>query len=163
MIDVPEAALKLSPELRSKLATALAGLQQPDRRRKFLIAIPGLKERAKTLIELVDAATFIFADRPLLLDARATALMTDEARALLAALAPALEAVEPWSVAETEQAVRACAEQRGAKLGSVAQPLRAALTGRTTSPSIFDVLMVLGKGESLARLWDQVHPEAIQR
>jgi len=163
MIDAPAAARDLSPQLQRKLAIALTGLQQPDRRAKFLIAVPGLKDRAKTLIELVDAATFIFADRPLLLEERAKALMTDEARTLLAALLPALEAVEPWNMGETERAVRACAEQLGAKLGSVAQPLRAALTGRTTSPPIFDVLVALGKEESLARLRDQVRPEAIRR
>jgi len=162
-LDVPEAAVKLAPELRSKLATALAGMQRPGLREKFLIAMPGLKERAKTLIELVDAATFIFADRPLPLDDRATVLMTVEARALLATLVPVLEAVEPWSVRAIEQALRVCAEHQGAKLGGIAQPLRAALTGRTTSPSIFDVLTTLGKRESLARLRDQVHSEVVQR
>jgi len=67
-----------------------------------------------------------------------------------------LGAIEPWSAETTEQAVRAFAERKGIKLGSVAQPLRAALTGRTTSPPIFDVLVVLGKAESLGRLQDQV-------
>ena len=67
-----------------------------------------------------------------------------------------LDAVESWSAETTEQAVRTFAERNGLKLGSVAQPLRAALTGRTTSPPIFDVLAVLGKSESLARLQDQV-------
>ena len=66
-----------------------------------------------------------------------------------------LEAVEPWTAEATEQAVRAFAERKGIKLGAVAQPLRAALTGRTTSPPIFDVLAVLGKRESLGRLRDQ--------
>ena len=68
---------------------------------------------------------------------------------------PELARVEPWTASATEQAVRAFAERKGAKLGAVAQPLRASLTGRTTSPGIFEVLTVLGKAESLARIADQ--------
>jgi glutamyl-tRNA synthetase len=71
--------------------------------------------------------------------------------------------VEPWSAETTEQAVRAFAERKGLKLGNVAQPLRAALTGRTTSPPIFDVLAVLGKSESLGRLQDQAGPSTANR
>ena len=74
---------------------------------------------------------------------------------MIADLLPALEAVIPWEQESLENAVRSFAERRGLKLGSVAQPLRVALTGRTTSPGIFDVLGVLGKAESLARLRDQ--------
>ena len=117
--------------------------------------MPELKERAKTLVELIDAASFIWAARPLALDDKAAALLTPEARALLAEIIPDLEAVEPWTAEATEQAVRGYAERKGAKLGAVAQPLRAALTGRTTSPGIFNVLAVLGRQESLARLRDQ--------
>jgi glutamyl-tRNA synthetase len=97
----------------------------------------------------------LFADRPLVLDEKASGLLTSEARELIGELADELAAVEPWRAETTEEAVRAFAERKGAKLGSVAQPLRAALTGRTTSPGIFDVLAVLGKAESLARLTDQ--------
>jgi glutamyl-tRNA synthetase len=136
----PELASKLTPELRGKLVAAM----------------PGLKERAKTLVELVDAARYIFADRPLALDDKAAGLLTAEARSLLGEISHELKQVEPWTVEATEQAVRAFAERRGIKLGGVAQPLRAALTGRTTSPPIFDVLAVLGKSESLSRLQDQV-------
>jgi glutamyl-tRNA synthetase len=135
-----ELAAKLTPELRQKLKAAM----------------PGLKERAKTLVELLDGARFIFADRPLVLDDKAAGLLTTEARALLGDLAEDLAAVEPWSAETTEQAVRTFAERKGLKLGGVAQPLRAALTGRITSPPIFDVLAVLGKDESLGRLRDQV-------
>jgi glutamyl-tRNA synthetase len=98
------------------------------------------------------------AERPLALDDKATALLTDEARQLLGGLSEDLAVVEPWSAETTEQAVRAFADRKGIKLGSVAQPLRAALTGRTTSPPIFDVLAVLGKSESLRRLQDQLLP-----
>jgi glutamyl-tRNA synthetase len=135
-----ELAAKLTPELRQKLKAAM----------------PGLKERAKTLVELLDGARFIFADRPLVLDDKAAGLLTTEARALLGDLAEDLAAIEPWSAESTEQAVRTFAERKGLKLGGVAQPLRAALTGRITSPPIFDVLAVLGKDESLGRLRDQV-------
>ena len=134
-----ELAAKLDPELRAKL----------------LAAMPGLKERAKTLVELLDSARFLTSGRPLVLDEKAAALLTAEARAVLGEIATELEVVEPWTAEQAEQALRTFAERKGAKLGSVAQPLRAALTGRTTSPGIFDVLAVLGKSESLARLRDQ--------
>jgi glutamyl-tRNA synthetase len=89
------------------------------------------------------------------MEQKAQALLTAEARALLARLADRLSANASWSAATTEQDVRAVADEAGVKLGSVAQPLRAALTGKTTSPGIFDVLEVLGQEESLARLRDQ--------
>lgn len=124
-------------------------------RTKLLTAMPGLKERAKTLIELLDNASFLWAERPLALDEKAKALLTPEGRTVIQSLIPRLQAAAEWSAASTEAAVRAFAEGTGLKLGAVAQPLRAALTGRTTSPGIFDVLAVLGKEESLARLSDQ--------
>jgi glutamyl-tRNA synthetase len=127
----------------------------PAVREQVIAAMAELKERAKTLIDLVDAAGFIWATRPLALDDKAKAVLTAEARALLANVTPALASIEPWTAEASEQAVRAFAEQAGAKLGAVAQPLRAALTGRTTSPGIFTVLAVLGRQESLARLRDQ--------
>lgn len=123
-------------------------------RAQLLKAMPALKERAKTLIELIDGAYFIFADRPLQLDPKAAALLTGENRKLIGQLHSALENVQTWSGAATEAALRAFAEEKGLKLGAVAQPLRAALTGRTTSPGIFEVLDVLGREESLARLKD---------
>jgi glutamyl-tRNA synthetase len=122
--------------------------------------MPSLKERAKTLVELIDSAGFLFADRPIALDDKASAVMTDEARALIKAVLPDLEAVEPWGAASAEQTVRAFAERAGVKLGAIAQPLRTALTGRITSPGIFEVLTVLGKIESLARLRDQAEKAA---
>jgi glutamyl-tRNA synthetase len=124
-------------------------------RGKLLAAMPGLKERAKTLVELVDGARFLFADRPIVLDEKANALLTDDARRVLADLHNELAAIEPWTAETTERAVRGFTERAGLKLGAAAQPLRAALTGRTTSPGIFDVLAVLGKPESLGRLADQ--------
>src|SRR5436190_71065 len=127
----------------------------PAVREQVMAAMPELKERAKTLVELIDAASFLWASRPLALDDKAATLLTPDARALVAEILPDLEAVEPWTAEAAEQAVRSYAERKGAKLGSVAQPLRAALTGKTTSPGIFNVLAVLGREESLARLRDQ--------
>jgi len=137
---------------------ALAAKLTPALREKLIAAMPGLKERAKTLIELIESARYLYADRPLPLDDKAAALLTPDARALMGKLAPELGRIEPWSAETAEAAVRAFAEREGAKLGAVAQPLRAALTGRTTSPGIFDVLAVLGREESLARLADQARP-----
>jgi glutamyl-tRNA synthetase len=133
----------------------IAAKLTPSVRGQILAAMPELKERAKTLLELIDTASFIWAARPLALDEKAKTLLTPEARAVLGEVIPELEAVEPWTAAATEQTVRGYAERKAAKLGTVAQPLRAALTGRATSPGIFNVLVVLGRHESLARLRDQ--------
>jgi glutamyl-tRNA synthetase len=124
-------------------------------RAQLLAAMPHLKERAKTLIDLIDGSYFIFADRPLELEPKALALLTADTRQLIGRLRAALETVTPWSAETTEAAMRAFAEDNNLKLGAVAQPLRAALTGRTTSPGIFDVLAVLGRQECLDRLADQ--------
>jgi glutamyl-tRNA synthetase len=124
-------------------------------RAQLLQAMPGLKERAKTMVELIDSANYIFADRPLQMDAKAAALLTPDTRTLIGRLRDALEAVTAWSAESTEAAMRIFAEQNGLKLGAVAQPLRVALTGRTTSPGIFDVLAVLGREACLDRLGDQ--------
>ena len=135
----PEAAQKLDERKRAKLRAA----------------IPGLKERAKTLVELLDGARFLFATRPLPIDEKAADILAKGGRAHLAALLPKLGAAPDWSGPALEAIVRAYAEETGAKLGSVTQPLRAALTGRSTSPGIFDVLTVLGRKESLGRIEDQ--------
>jgi glutamyl-tRNA synthetase len=120
-------------------------------------AIPGLKERAKTLVELLDGAGFLFSSRPLPMDDKAAEILAKGGRAHLQALLPRLTAAD-WTGAALEAAVRAYAEETHAKLGAVAQPLRAALTGRSTSPGIFDVLTVLGREESLGRIGDQASP-----
>ncbi len=134
----------------------LAAPLRPELKDRLTQAMPGLKERAKTLIELLDSAYYLTAQRPLTLDDKARALLSDEGRARLAGVRPRLEAVTDWSAASTEGAVRHYAETAGCKLGQVAQPLRAALTGRTTSPPLFDVMAVLGRDETLARLGDQM-------
>jgi glutamyl-tRNA synthetase len=144
----------LVPELPD--GAELAARIDADGWRRLERAMPGLKERAKTLVELLDNAAFLFGKRPLLLDGQAAKLLDDAGRQVLGRLLPRLEAVERWRPEELEAAVRAVAEEAGLKLGKLAQPLRAALTGRATSPGIFDVLDVLGREESLARIRDQV-------
>ncbi|MEX6507620.1 glutamate--tRNA ligase [Jiella sp. M17.18] len=118
-------------------------------------AMPGLKERAKTLVELTESCRYLFADRPLPIEEKAEEILAGGGRAVVAALLPRFESAHDWSAGALEDLVRAYAEEAGLKLGKVAQPLRAALTGRTTSPGVFDVLAVLGRAESLARLRDQ--------
>ncbi|WP_425365031.1 glutamate--tRNA ligase [Fulvimarina endophytica] len=131
--------------------------RKPDEETRALLlaAMPGLKERAKTLVELTDSTTYLFAQRPLPMEEKAEAILNDGGRETVRDLLPRLEAAGEWSVEALEAEVRAFAEEKDMKLGKAAQPLRAALTGRSTSPGVFDVLAVLGREESLARLKDQ--------
>jgi glutamyl-tRNA synthetase len=152
--ELMEAIDQLLPHIPE--GPALAARLDAAMRAKLIAAMPGLKERAKTLLELLDGANFLFASRPLPLDDKAKAMLSEEARATIAALLPRFQESPEWSATATEAIVRAAAEETGVKLGNLAQPLRAALTGRTTSPPVFDVLAVLGREESLARLNDQV-------
>ena len=121
----------------------------------LLRSIPFLKVRAKDINELTDNAAFLFRTRPLDMDEKAASLLDEPGKALLAEARNALAATEDWTAPALEAAVRTVAECGGIGLGKVAQPLRAALTGRTTSPGIFDVLALLGREESLGRLDDQ--------
>jgi glutamyl-tRNA synthetase len=123
---------------------------------RLAAALPSLKERAKTLQELIDGAAYLIAERPLPLDDKAAKLLDPEARGLLGKLLPRLQAVGDWATPAIEAAVRAFVDETGAKLGKVAQPLRAALTGKAVSPPVFDVMAVLGRDEALARIRDQV-------
>jgi glutamyl-tRNA synthetase len=133
------------PEMLARLDDAM--------RAKLMRALPGLKERAKTLVDLMKSAGFLFAERPLALDDKARQIMADGGVAALQGLLPVLSDAD-WNVQSLEEAVKAHAEATGAKLGKLAQPLRAALTGTNTSPGIFDVLDVLGREESLKRIED---------
>lgn len=126
------------------------------KRAQLLAAMPGLKDRAKTLVELMDGAQFLFAQRPLPLDEKAATILNDEGRALLKSVLPALEATTEWTAAALDSTARAFAEEKNLKLGKVAQPLRAALVGKSTSPGVFDVLEVLGREEALGRIRDQI-------
>jgi glutamyl-tRNA synthetase len=120
---------------------------------RLVTGIGALKERAKTLVELADGALIYCGDRPLAMTAAAAAILTPDAKRLLAGLKTALDQTV-WTSSELEAKASAEAERHDLKLGQIAQPLRAALTGRTISPPIFDVMAILGREESLARLGD---------
>jgi glutamyl-tRNA synthetase len=125
--------------------------------------MPVLKERAKTLKELSESIGFLTAARPLALDEKAKQLLSGDAARHLAALGVRFEAAESWSAGALEQLVRGYAEEVGLKLGQAAQPLRAALTGRSVSPPVFDVLEALGRGESVARVLDYANLSPSQK
>ncbi|WP_182084537.1 glutamate--tRNA ligase [Aureimonas sp. ME7] len=133
----------------------LADASENPERSKLQRAMPGLKERAKTLVELTDSASYLFASRPLALDDKAAEILNSGGRDVIRELLPSLEGVSDWSAESVEAVVRKFAEAKGLKLGKIAQPLRAAMTGRSTSPGVFDVLDVVGREESLDRLRDQ--------
>ena len=141
------------------IAAGLRDLHQraPNRTEieRLTAALPVLRSRAKTLPELVQAAEFCVATRPLELDPKAQKVLGGEARQLLARLGPRLQAAPAWSAETLEQALGEFAASNDLKLGKIAQPLRAALTGRAASPGIYDVLVILGRDESLNRIFDQ--------
>ncbi len=129
---------------------ALAAAVEHDGSERLVAAMAGLKDRAKTLVELADSAGYLyFRQAP---DEKASALLNADGKAVLAGVVGALESAPAWTAEALDAAVRAHAEATGLKLGKIAQPLRAALTGRSTSPGVFDVLAVLGREESLARI-----------
>jgi glutamyl-tRNA synthetase len=149
-----DALIAVLPEIEG--GKEIADALDDKRSAQLLAAMPGLKDRAKTLVELADGSKFIFAARPLDLDEKAASLLNDEGRAVLKSVLPDLEAAGEWTVESLDAVVRTHAEKTGLKLGKIAQPLRAALTGRATSPGVFDVLFVLGREESLGRIRDQI-------
>jgi glutamyl-tRNA synthetase len=128
--------------------------EQADR---LVAAMPGLKPRATTLVDLAAAARFYVAPRPIRPDAKAEKLLSSEARGLLAGLRAPLEGLNAWDAEAIEAELRRQAEITGQKLGNLAQPMRAALTGSTASPGLFEVMAVLGRDEVLARLQDLAH------
>lgn len=141
------------------VATANAALAEGARDR-IMKGMQGLKQRARTLAELAENAGLYSFDRPLALSPKATQLLTVEARHALRDLRVPLAAVEAWNAGSLEAAVRAHAEQASMPLRALAQPLRAALTGRDASPPIFEVMDILGRDETLGRL-DDVLEEAL--
>jgi len=144
---------RLAALAAERLERALGTTLGDAARERLERAMPGLKPRAKTLAELADKARFFVAERPIPIDDKARALLDDAARDRLRALAAEF-ALLPWTEAALEDAVRRYVEANGLKLGAVAQPLRAALAGSTVSPGIFEVMTVLGRDETLARLAD---------
>lgn len=152
--ELVDALEKFLPELPDGATLAPRFAEAKDRIRAIM---PGLKERAKTLIELFDSARFLFTERPLALEDKARNILSPAARTILQRAIPALAAAE-WNAPALDAAVRQLAEREQVKLAAIAQPFRAALTGKSTSTGIFDVLTALGKEESLARLRDQAGP-----
>jgi glutamyl-tRNA synthetase len=145
--------VRLVSLIAPRIETALGRVLQPAERTRLAAAMPGLKPRAKTLVELADNARFYAEQRPIPIDAKAAALLTPDAKRLLVELTPRLQAAT-WDAATLEEMVRQAAEAGGVKLGALAQPLRAALAGSTMSPPIFEVMSVLGREEALARIAD---------
>ena len=135
------------------LAESLGAPISDDARSRILLGIEGLRQRAKTLIELADAA-IIYVNRPVfpLTNAKAARLLENGGRELIAESAKTLTAIDTWSEETIEAAVRSLAESHSLGFGAIAQPLRAALTGSNASPSIFEVMRALGKSETMARL-----------
>jgi glutamyl-tRNA synthetase len=138
----------VAPRLEAAVGAPLAPRHQERLRR----GMSGLKPRAKTVVELADNAVFYARDGAQPLTDKAAGLLDDDARARLGRLMPILEALSDWQEGALEEAARAFTESEDVKLGKVAQPLRAALTGSATSPGVFEVAATLGKDESLARL-----------
>ncbi len=126
-----------------------------EQRDALRLAMPGLKERAKTINELIVSAYYIYATRPLNIEDKAAKLLTDNARMMLAELTSQLRDTSYWKAEKLEENVKSFAEAKEQKLGKIAQPMRAALTGKTSSPGIYDVMITLGREETLARLDDQ--------
>lgn len=133
---------------------AAASAKYEAGRDQLITALGGLKARAKTLIELVNGAAFLFADRPLQLDEKAAGILNDGGREILGRLIAELDGQTNWTAEALEEIVKSFAEANDIKLGKIAQPLRASLTGTTVSPGIFDVLAVLGRDEALGRIRD---------
>jgi glutamyl-tRNA synthetase len=129
-----------------------------DHSERLTSAMAGLKPRATTLLDLAAAARFYVAPRPIRLDPKAEKLLDRDARQRLQDLLEPLEALADWNQEALEATLRSQAETTGQKLGKIAQPLRAALTGSTASPGLFEVMAVLGRNEVLARLRDIAAP-----
>ena len=149
-------------DLAAPRITALEAGFDAGRDRDLLVqAMPSLKARAKNLDELAEGALFLFRSRPLPMDEKAAKLLTDDARQLLVGAHERLLAADVWTSESLEASLKQMAEERELGLGKIAQPLRAALTGQAVSPGIFDVLVLLGREESLARIAAQT-PAAAQ-
>jgi glutamyl-tRNA synthetase len=147
---------RLVSEILPRLEVVTGSVDAASRER-LLRGMRGLKARARTIVDLAQAAEFYVRKRPLQPDEKAAKLLTPEARAGLARVREALSACD-WRAAELEAATRRMAEESGSKLGDLAQPLRAAVTGSTVSPPIFEVLEVLGREEALSRIEDAAAP-----
>ncbi|NRA88029.1 MAG: glutamate--tRNA ligase [Rhizobiales bacterium] len=143
-------------ELVEILETFITDTNRPaiTNKDRLILAMPVIKERAKTLVELHDAAHFVFANRPLTFDNKAQKLLTGENRELIFGLVAKFSDIGDWSRDNISQAVKDFAEEKGLKLGKIGQPLRAILVGTTNAPGIFDIAVILGKNETIERIND---------
>ena len=148
LADDSRLAALMAPGLAEHLGRALSATEE----KRLMEALPDLKQRAKTLVELVENSIFYFTAGAPACDEKAAKLLTADAISMLGRLRDNLEGLQAWTAEALEKAVRQIAESEELKLGKVAQPLRAALTGRTVSPGVFDVMRVLGREETLLRL-----------
>ena len=146
---------RILPEIEG--GDAIAAKLTDEKRAKVQAALPLLKERSKTLIELIEGAAFVYDSIPLPLTDKAISILNDEAKQRLAGLAGQLDGVQDWTHDELDSSVRTFLEANDLKLGKVGPALRCALTGTTNAPGIFEVLELLGRDESLARIKDQLN------
>ncbi len=153
--EKPEYLFSVMLELTKELSMDddLTGLKENEQ--TVLNALPDLQSRAKTIVELVQLTQFIHAKRPLLIDEKAKEQLNDESKEMIFSLAKNLDALTEWSLEEIKTCIKSFAQEKDIKLGKIAQPLRAALTGGLASPGVFEVMAIIGKQESLARLADQ--------
>lgn len=137
-----------------RLEAAHPGRLAKEAQDRLFKGMIGLKERAKTISELSENATFYALQRPIPKGEKAQQHLGSDGSALLRDLRPVFDAAETWSDEALMAAAKNFAEAGGLKLGAVAQPIRAALTGSTVSPSVFEIMDVLGREETLGRLDD---------
>ncbi|WP_371223802.1 glutamate--tRNA ligase [Roseovarius sp. 2305UL8-3] len=140
-------------ELEEFLAVTGQNMLSDDKKSLLMAAMPTLKERAKTFFELIDKAEFIMTERPILPDEKASSQLDNVSRGILKELTPQLQNAR-WERDEIEAAAMQFAETKDMKFGKLAGPIRAALAGRTATPSVFDMMLVLGREETIARLTD---------
>jgi len=144
----------LATLVAAELARVSGQPPDPEGRQRLHAGMAGLKQRAKTIVDLAQSAAFYCHQRPIPISDHGRKLLGDAARSVLAALLARLEALDVWQAQTIEAEIRSAAEASGSKLGDLAQPLRAALTGSHVSPPIFEVMAVLGRAETLGRIAD---------
>lgn len=148
--NLVQAIIDILPDLKETTGNLEFSQDVKD---KLLQAMPGLKERAKTIVELIDNSYYLYTQRPINLDEKALSLV-EKGKEPVKGLIEKLNNIASWTAENVEMVIRQHAEEAGVKLGQIAQPLRAALTGRSSSPGLFDVMVVLGQDETIGRLKD---------
>ena len=148
---------RLAQLVMPKINELLAGKVSNDAENRLKKGMAGLKERAKTIVELSENAAFYCQNRPLAMNDKAAKLLSGDGPDKLAGFRAILAKTDDWDASALEEKARAFSENTGCKLGAVAGPLRAALTGSNSSPGMFEVLEVLGKEETLGRIDDALN------